>query len=181
MCSDKFGSQPTLELLRSVLDHGGWYDHRDKSFHTIQDVALVAAMGPAGSGSGRPPLSDRFLRHWYTVSVTPMDEATVTSIYSAIMKWHFDGKTFAPDVTALVDEVVGATRDMYMNVSSNLLPLPGKSHYMFSIRDVSRVIQVCLLVSALGGLVFDHSHARLLWFVRVCVCRVPSTLRTRSV
>ncbi len=37
------------------MDHRGWYDCTDCSFKLVQDVVIVAAMGPPGGG--RNPVS----------------------------------------------------------------------------------------------------------------------------
>lgn len=43
---------------------------------------------------------------------------------------------------------VGATLDVYESVQKQLLPTPTKSHYMFNLRDVSKVFQVSCRCSA---------------------------------
>jgi dynein heavy chain, axonemal len=48
------------------------------------------------------------------------------------------------------DDVVMATIDVYNNASKSLLPTPTKLHYLFNLRDVSRVI---------GGLVMMPASA----------------------
>lgn len=42
---ETYGAQPPIELLRQYMDHGGWYDRRDKekSFMEIVDTQFAGA------------------------------------------------------------------------------------------------------------------------------------------
>ena len=53
-----------------------------------------------------------------------------------------------PDaVKEIKESIVLATMDVYKTSMSQLLPTPTKSHYLFNLRDISRVISGLLLLS----------------------------------
>lgn len=59
---DAYNSHPPLELLREMLDAGGFYDTKKLLWKEVQDVTLLAACSPPGGGRSR--LNDRLLRHF---------------------------------------------------------------------------------------------------------------------
>lgn len=57
---------------------------------------------------------------------------------------------FPDSIVNFKDDIISATLDVYNTAASSLLPTPTKSHYLFNLRDVSRVV---------GGLVMMQRDA----------------------
>ncbi|GFR52768.1 hypothetical protein Agub_g15379 [Astrephomene gubernaculifera] len=140
---ETYGAQPPIELLRQFMDHGGWYD-RQNCFRRLDDVLFVAAMGPPGGG--RNPITPRYARHFNLVSIVDFDETTLGRIFSTLLAWHLDVRSFPNYIKELRDPIISATLSVYTRVAAQLLPTPTRSHYTFNLRDISRVMQGFLLL-----------------------------------
>ncbi|MEJ1273900.1 hypothetical protein NN561_004775 [Cricetulus griseus] len=137
-----YGAQPPIELLRQWIDHGYWFDKKDTNRLDIVDVLLVTAMGPPGGG--RNDITGRFTRHLNIVSINAFEDEILTKIFGSIADWHFS-KGFDVIFLRYGKMLVHATLTIYRAAVENFLPTPSKSHYVFNLRDFSRVIQGVLL------------------------------------
>uniref|UniRef100_A0A8D2M718 Dynein axonemal heavy chain 3 n=1 Tax=Zonotrichia albicollis TaxID=44394 RepID=A0A8D2M718_ZONAL len=157
-----YGAQPAIELLRQWIDHGHWYDRKDSSHLSIIDVLLVTAMGPPGGG--RNDITGRFTRHLNIVSISAFNDDILTRIFTAVTDWHFSNG---------FDMMVQATSVLYKLAVDNFLPTPSKSHYVFNLRDFSRVIK--------GVLLCPHTHLQVNKLIRLWVHEVYRVFYDRLV
>ena len=139
---EKYGAQPPLELMRQMVDHGGWYDRKTLKWKAIVDVALLGAMGPPGGG--RQVVTNRMLRHMHFISFVDMSSEEIKGIFNTIVE-AFLTNTLGEEKKPLAAPIVNATVDLFNAAVANLLPTPSKSHYIFNLRDVSKVIQGVLM------------------------------------
>ena len=135
---ESYGAQPPIEILRQLLDQGGWYERKDNSLKKIIDTRFVSAMGPPGGG--RTFITPRFQRHLSLISLADFEDDTLLRIFSSILHWFFTNFKFSENVTKVENKIVQATRDIYKTAMEKLLPTPLKSHYTFNLRDFSKVI-----------------------------------------
>lgn len=137
---ERFGAQPPIELLRQWLDYDGWYDlvSDNKDFIKISDLCLVSAMGSISSGR---TVSQRFIRHNIVQFCDSYPHTTMLKIFSYVMNWFYMTNKFDSRVTSLKDQTIEATIKLYQSSSAMFKATPAKTHYLFNLRDVSRVFQ----------------------------------------
>ena len=135
---DQFGTQSALEIIRQWMDYQGWFDQTQKElFKKIMDIQFVAAMGPPGGG--RAHISERTQSKFYTMNFTFPNDKQLQRIFQSILAHKFS--EFDEEIKPLSEPLALATINIYKRVSEQFLPIPAKSHYMFNLRDMSKVIQ----------------------------------------
>ncbi|XP_042138199.1 dynein axonemal heavy chain 2 isoform X2 [Peromyscus maniculatus bairdii] len=134
---DMFGSQPPLELIRLWIDYGFWYDRMKQSIKHIRDMFLMAAMGPPGGG--RTVISPRLQSRFNIINMTFPTESQIIRIFGTMINQKL--QDFEEEVKPIGNVVTEATLDVYNTVVQRFLPTPAKIHYLFNLRDISKVFQ----------------------------------------
>ena len=134
---DTFGSQPPLELLRQWIETGSWYDREKCTLKYLKDMQIIGAMAPPGGG--RQPISHRLQSKFALFNIPPPNESQLKRIYNTLLQNHLS--KFSEDVQSIAENITNGTLELFQNVQKQFLPTPKKSHYVFNLRDMSRVFQ----------------------------------------
>ncbi|XP_018571400.1 dynein heavy chain 12, axonemal [Anoplophora glabripennis] len=139
-----YGAQPPIELLRQYFDHKNWYDLKTTSPIYLYDILFLGAMGLVGGS--RQEIYPRFLRHFNIFSINEFSLDSMSKIYANVLLLGWKNNGFPSEIISVVHQVVTASIDVYNAATENLRPTPSKSHYVFNLRDFSRLIQGCAML-----------------------------------
>ena len=142
---EEYGAQPPVELLRQLIDSGGFYDRTEHYWKTVEDITLCVAAAPPGGG--RNALTPRFVRHFNVFCLPPADSSAMQHIFYTILSQHLSLFRFNEDIMSMAKRLVCATIDIYQKSCEELLPIPSKCHYTFNLRDISKVFQGILMIT----------------------------------
>ncbi|CAM9101409.1 unnamed protein product [Chrysoparadoxa australica] len=139
---DTYGTQQPIALLLFLISKGGLYDRgKDLNLKNIKDLSYIAAMGPPGGG--RNNVDPRFIALFNVYNLTLPSDAVLKRIYSSIITRRLDN--FPEPVKAAGNKITEATLALYRVIVERLPPTPSKFHYIFNLRDLSRIYEgMCL-------------------------------------
>ena len=90
-------------------------------------------------GGGRSEISQRLMSKYHIINYTLPDESQMKRIYESIASVKLQG--FEEEVKNLAEPMVISTINLFTTISERFLPTPTKSHYVFNMRDISKVFQ----------------------------------------
>uniref|UniRef100_A0ABI7Z6S1 Dynein axonemal heavy chain 10 n=2 Tax=Felis catus TaxID=9685 RepID=A0ABI7Z6S1_FELCA len=139
---DEYGTQQPIALLKLLLEKGYLYDRgKELNCKSIRDLGFIAAMGKAGGG--RNEVDPRFISLFNVFNVPFPSEESLHLIYSSILKGHIS--VFHESIMAVSDKLTFCTLALYKTIVQDLPPTPSKFHYIFNLRDLSRIFNGLLL------------------------------------
>lgn len=143
---NKWGDQTTLELLRLTIEQGGFFFlDKDKrgDFKTCEDLQYLAAMQHPGGGKNEIP--NRLKRNFFIFNLVLPSITSINDIYGQMLDGRFTRAEFDGKTLDSVSKLTDATIQLWRTMKAKMLPTPAKFHYIFNMRDLSRVFQGILL------------------------------------
>lgn len=134
---DLYGTQQPIAFLKLLIEHQSWYDRKDLLFKNVRDTQFVAAMAPPGGG--RNELDPRFVSLFTVFNIMFPEDESIHTIYAQILSDAY--KALPCNDANLGVVITDMTLRLYQNIVSALPATPAKFHYIFNLRDLSRVYE----------------------------------------
>lgn len=136
---DVYGTQQPLALGLFLVSRLQLYHQTkdDLELREIVDTQFVGCISPESAGGNR--VDPRFMSLFSVFNCTFPSIETTKEIYSKILEKHV--QEFHDDIKQCVAKITDSTMAVYLTIKEKLPRTPVKFHYIFNLRDLSRVYE----------------------------------------
>ena len=140
---DTYGTQQPVTLLKLFIERQGLYDRAELLWKNVIDTHCLAACGPPGGA--RNPMDPRFVSLFSVFYIPFPSDESLNTIFSSILNQHFlpyselkeNGEFFRTAGKKFSE--IGLK--LFKTVVASMPPTPTRFHYVFNLRDMSRVCE----------------------------------------
>ena len=115
---------------------------------STRDCTIIACAAP--QSGGRAVITPRLSRRFNIFCLPEASHGTLSKIFSSIMKGFLTAGVFFYKIKNIEKAAINSIISIYIKIQKDLRPTPAKLHYLFNLRDESKVVQeicICKAVS----------------------------------
>jgi dynein heavy chain len=138
---DPYETQQPIAFLKLLMENKCFYSKDNKDLISLLDANYIGSTLPPGGGNNA--IDHRFIALFSVFNITAEQDA-VQTIFNNIFYDKLETYSEELDMGSFCHKLVKATSEVYKGIKDRLPRTPIKFHYIFNIRDISKVFQgVC--------------------------------------
>ncbi len=137
---DKYETQQPVAFLKLLVEKRYYYTRDNKELIKLIDTNFICAGLPPSGGNNK--IDPRFVALFSVFNITAESDA-IQKIFTVILSNYFKDYNVDSEIvkSAFHEQIVFATNEAYSSIKERLPRTPIKFHYVFTMRDITKVFQ----------------------------------------